>query len=546
MKIIGVHSCRSSEQNLFYRNFTSLQLRILMSAMLPRAQEAHRRMRSIAIALAFFLSLARCSDLLAQTSSGPTIPTFHWVYAYLEELQLRHAALGYDRSRLPLGVAELDTMLLGVANSDLSSKEQFWLARLRAYAMRGLRPGMAQAGLLLTEKTGRIGGEDFRSRLALRSQAGFAPGERLLFFNAIRLDQELKDDANYLGKKWRAFSGYTEQAYVQWHSRRGSIKLGRDYAMWGKGRDASLLLSDFSRPLDQLSFELALGRLHFSYLAAKLDETGLSDSTRLKLGGPVAQRYLSANRISYRFWRDRLQLAISQALLNPFIFLHGEILNGPVDANSFGALDFVFRPRAGLELYGQLLIDDVQIERTGPTDLEPSEIGFMLGGRIAGPFRLRATTLGLEYTRVTNRTYNSPDEFAKLLHRRRPIGHFLGNDFDRWLLFGSSSLGKDLFASWDVERRRRGEGRVDAPFDMPWLNHRVSEGYDEKFPSGVVEKMLSAGVEVRWHPRPGWFLSLHVIHSQYDNFQNRQGAEKNLTEVFVRGWWEIDWFFGIE
>lgn len=530
-----------------------------MVNILPQAQDARRRIAKLANAFIFFISFLRISLSIAQTQNSPTIPTFHWTYSYLEELQLRYPTMGFDRSRLPITVTELDTMLRSLANANLSSGERFWFERLRGYNKKKLRSGTVQVGTLLTEKMGRLGGENFRSRFAIRSHLGFAPSDKLVFFNSIRIDQELNNDPDYLGKKWRAFSGYTEQAYVQWRSQRGSFKLGRDFMMWGRGRDASLLLSDNSRPLDQLSFEISIGKLRFSYLASKLDEVALSDSTKLRLGGPTAQRYLSASRVSYKFWRDKLQLAVSQAVLyggvgqnfelsflNPFIFLHGEVLNGPVDANSLGSIDLIFRPKPRLEFYGQLLIDDLQIEKTGPGDLEPSEVGFMFGGQIADPLKLRGTTIGMEYTRVTNRTYNSPDEFTKFLHRREPIGHFLGNDFDRWLFFGSSYVGRAFFLNWGIERRRKGEGRVDAPFDMPWLNYPVSDGYEEKFPFGVVEKSFLAGFEVRWHPKQNWFLSLHLANARYDNFQNQEGDEKNFTEVFVRGWWEINRFWGME
>jgi hypothetical protein len=521
---------------------------------LSLAQEARRRVVRLAIAFVFFVSFN--SSLL---SIAQTIPTFHWVYPYLQELQLRHPAMEFDRSRWPVSVLDVDTILNVLDTTSLTNGERFWMKRIEAHRAPWRRLEELVAGVLLTEKLGRFDDKDFRSRLAVRPYVAFAPSPKLLFFNSIRLDQTLKDDPSYLGKKWRAFSGYTEQAYVQWRSRRSSIKFGRDFVAWGRGRDASLLLSDYARPLDQLSFELSVGRLHFSYLAAKLDEVTLSDSLRLRLGAPAAQRYLSANRAAFSFWKNKLQVAVSQAVLyggpgqnfepaflNPFIFLHGEILNGPVDANSFGSIDLVFRPQPRLELYGQLLIDDIQIERTGPGDLEPSEMGFMVGGQVADPFELQGTTIGMEYTRVTNRTYNSPVEFAKFLHRRQPIGHFLGNDFDRWLFFGSSCLGKNFFASWDIERRRRGEGRIEAAFDTPWLSANLDQGYHEKFPSGVVEKAFLATFEVRWHPRQAWFLSLHVAHSRYHSFENQEGAEKNFTEVLVRGWWEINKVLGLE
>lgn len=64
--------------------------------------------------------------------------------------------------------------------------------------------------------------------------------------------------------------------------------------------------------------------------------------------------------------------------------------------------------------YGQLLIDDLQIEKTRPGDLEPNEIGYLVGGQVADALGLRATTIGVEYTRVANRTCNTAMELEKL------------------------------------------------------------------------------------------------------------------------------------
>ena len=492
---------------------------------------------------------------VAQPQPSPTIPTFHWVYTYLDELHLRQPGLDFDPARLPLTALEIDSLRRMMAGSRGSSGERFWYRRIKEYGAHFGRPGMASAGFLLQEKLGRFASDELRSRLALRPQLTLAVNRRLLLFNSIRLDQELNDDPAYLGKKWRQFSGYTEQAYAMWRFGRGALKFGRDFVVWGRGHDASLLLSDAARPLDLISFDLAMGRLRFSYVVAKLDAVEVPDSLRSTLGAATAPRYVAANRWSYSFLHNKLRLAISQAVLyggpgqqiewsflNPFIFLHGEVLNGPVDANSFGSVEIVVRPQPRLEFYGHLLVDDVQIEKTGAGDLEPSEIGYMAGGRIADPLGFGATTFGLEYTRVANRTYNSPDEFTKFLHRRQPLGHFLGNDFDRWLIFGSGYLGGALALNWELELRRRGEGRIDAPFDTPWIHSTLTKGYAEKFPGGVVEKGLLTRVELRWHPRTSVMLSLCLGHSRFDDYKNLSGIKKNISEIYLRGWFEFDTF----
>jgi hypothetical protein len=230
--------------------------------------------------------------------------------------------------------------------------------------------------------------------------------------------------------------------------------------------------------------------------------------------------------------------------LNPFIFYHGEQLNEGKNGNTLGALDFVARPGRRLELYGQLLIDDVQIEKTRSGDLEPNEIAYLFGAQVADPLGTRGTTIGLEYTRIANRTYNTILEWEKFLHRNRPLAHFLGNDFDRWLLQTSTYLGSRLQLYATAELLRRGEGRIESQFDMPWLEQSLEEGYSESFPSGVVEKSRHLRLEARWQPRLEIFLSLEGQFSSYKNFAHAvlAGETKNVTSFFLRFWWEKDWW----
>jgi hypothetical protein len=391
-----------------------------------------------------------------------------------------------------------------------------------------------------------------RSRLAARSHLGVFPDRRLALFNVINLDQTLGDDPRYLGKRWRGFTGFTEQAYALLHFDKYLFKFGRDFIRWGRGQDATLLISDYSRPIDHFLAQLdfPIGRL--TYLAAKLDRTPLADSLVARYGSEHAERYLSAGRAEIELRKNRLRLGVTQFVLsggpnrafewnylNPFLIYHGEQLNDKQGGNTLLGFDFIARPQSGLEFYGQLLFDDFQIEKRGRGDLEPNEFGYLLGVEKA----LNAATMGLEYTRVANRTYNTVREWEKFLHRNRPLAHFLGNDFDRWLLHANVYAGKQVQLYFTAELLRRGEGRVDSTFDRPWESATLEEGYHEKFPSGVVETSRQLRLEARWHPRPGFFFAAHGQYARYKNFANRSGNSENDTKFFVRLWWEKDWLF---
>jgi hypothetical protein len=493
-----------------------------------------------------------------------TLPTNHWAYAYLQQLGLRHHTTNSTLLTLPLNYRQVAAVLDSTGPVVVNAAEQFWLQRLQALNKTpdSSRPWL-QAGGRILENAGRLETDDLRSRLAVRSHFGIFPDRHLALFNVINLDQALRDDPKYIGKRWRGFAGYTEQAYALLHFDKYLAKFGRDFLWWGRGQDATLLISDDSRPLDHFMAQLTLPRLRLTYVAAKLDRVPLADSLAARYATGFAERYLAAGRAEFEPVKNRLRLAITQMVvhggpnrgfewhfLNPFIFYHGEQLNEKglnekQNGNTFGALDFVARPKPGLELYGQLLVDDVQIEKTRRGDLEPNEIAYLVGTEIADPLGARGASVGMEYTRAANRTYNTIQPWEKFLHRRRPLAHFLGNDFDRWLLRATTYAGKQTQIFLATELRRRGEGRLDAVFDQPFLEASLEPGYREKFPTGVVEKSRHLRLEARWHPRPGFFLAVQGQHVRYKNFAHRAGLKERDAGLFLQVWWEKDWLIPI-
>lgn len=519
-----------------------------------------------------FRNLWNCSLILfclidariAWSQEFATLPTNHWGYEYLQQLSLRHRPAGTLLLTLPLNYHQVAAAIDSIGPYASSVAEQFWLQRLQSLANKPKsdRPRF-QAGGRVIENAGRMETDDLRSRLAVRSHLGIFPDRHLALINVIILDQALRDDPQYIGKRWRGFTGYTEQAYARLHFDKYLVKFGRDFLWWGRGRDATLLISDYSRPVDHFLAQLTLPRLRLTYVAGKLDRLPLADSLAARYATGFAERYLAAGRAEFEPIKNRLRLAITQMVmnggpnrglewyfLNPFVFYHGEQLNEKdlnekPNGNTFGALDFIARPKLGLELYGQLLVDDMQIEKTRRGDLEPNEIAYLLGTEIADPFGARGASVGLEYTRVANRTYNTVQPWEKFLHRHRPLAHFLGNDFDRWLLRASMYAGKQVQIFLLTELRRRGEGRIDSVFDEPFKDGPLEEGYSENFPTGMVEKSWHLRLEARWHPRPGFFLAAHGQYAHYKNFAHRAGVKESDTGLFLQVWWEKDWLIPI-
>lgn len=369
-------------------------------------------------------------------------------------------------------------------------------------------------------------------------------------YDTVFLDNRLDENPSYYGKTQSGYASDTEQAFALATFKGLQLKVGRDYVRWGPGRDATLLISDYARPMDQIAAAYQAKWFSFSYFTATLDPTQypLIGSDGKKIVSDKQNRYLSAHRLEVRPWRY-LYLGISEAILyggpdfgydfgylNPVIFYHGVLMNGPNQGNTIGSMSLTMMPYRGWQFYGELMIDDIQIEKEGPGDLEPSEIGYLIGANVADPFGFFGVDIYGEYTRITNRTYNTPNPWEKWLHRNQPIGHFLGNDFDRLAIGASYWPRREYKVALGYEHRRRGEGRIENAFDTPWMDVPVGQSYYESFPSGVMETTRIFRAEVQWQPE--WWIRVGGS-GRYWDIENH-----NNVKAISAGYWE--WNLGIE
>lgn len=363
-----------------------------------------------------------------------------------------------------------------------------------------------------------------------RAGAGFRLSPAVLLYGAFNIDNQLDADPAYIGERQSGFAAFMEQAYMDVQWKKFQIKFGRDYLTWGPGLDASLHISDVSRPMDHLYLSWQNRLLHLSWFSATLD------ATKYEIKGKASKqnRYLSGHRIEIRPWRYvRCGLAetalfggpdfgLDFAYLNPVQFYTATEQNGPQKANVMASLDATLLLHRRLTLYGEFLLDDFQFENKSVDDRgEPPEYGLIAGINWAEPAGVKAADIFSEYTRVTNRTYNGQGgPWEKHLHRNSPIGHFLGNDFDRFLFGVGYRPSAKFRLTLLYEHRRQGEGRIENVFDMPWRNVASGERFSEPFPTGVVERTNGIRAVCRWQPFYWLRTDLSLAHDSVDNYEN--------------------------
>jgi len=84
-----------------------------------------------------------------------------------------------------------------------------------------------------------------------------------------------------------------------------------------------------------------------------------------------------------------------------------------------------------------------------------------------------------------------------------------------------------------AEVLRRGEGRPDIPWDNPWFDFSVEEGYSELFPTGIVERSTSIGFELFYEPSLDFDYLLRVQKEYITNLKHLQGIKTDNWILFI-------------
>ena len=341
----------------------------------------------------------------------------------------------------------------------------------------------------------------------------------------------MRVDPEFLGRRDRALSARTEDAYLGVGSRFVALEAGRVARSWALPGQLGLTLSNGAYSYDHLYLRLGTDRLHLSSVVARLDDERLNFTT-----DTMAQRYFTAHRLGATI--GALELGISESVVyggvargfqpslsNPVapLFLAQYSDGDPINV-AFGA-DALWRGGRGTMLGAQIFADDFQIDRC---DLcgEPPGIAFALtadGVPLVGGARAFGS-----YTRVTTLTYRAPDRFERYTSRSVGLGQ-RNSEFDEIRL--GVDIGPALRAPVRVYAayRRQGAGDYREPF--PSLAQRNS--WPVIF-EGVVVKTLRVAAASSMRLAPGVEISADAGLNRSSNDRRVPGAKKTRAEARVR------------
>ena len=325
-----------------------------------------------------------------------------------------------------------------------------------------------------------------------------------IYVNEMCASTYIEDMERGAVKKLSGVYGFSNQGYVQFEKNvrdvNHEIIFGRTYINHGFGKYGRLLVSNWSRPFDQMAWKVKYRGVNAQVVVSELNNR------------ESVKRYFTLHTIDFQI-NDDLIVSFGESCIyageNRGIelqYINPTLLWVPIRENQIGnynqtnAFWYFGVKNQGrfLNNWFEFLLDDYQIDSEVH---EPTTFGITFGFDFKNFSKKVFDKYAMEYTRIANRTYQTAGSLREedYLHRNYPIGYYLGNNFDivtATMEFRTIDLLKfQLLPNLSLSHKRAGDDGISSIWSAPWedSNNLVNGLYKEKFPSGPV----SYGTEIK-------------------------------------------------
>jgi hypothetical protein len=384
------------------------------------------------------------------------------------------------------------------------------------------------------------------SQLEVRSDIRY---RNLLVRNTLCADRRYDDDPFYPAHPGRFARGRIEEAYVQidWHF--GFLRFGRMLRNWGPFIDRSLLLS--SNPYSYDAFEWQVHSSVFEFrqmFAAFVSNDHFIDSADNKPG-----RFFAAHALNVMLGKWAT-LGVTETYvfqrqngfpdfqyINPFSIYSVLDLNQEGNGNLMLGFQWKIHPfLENVSLKGQLLLDDIQVDKKIATDKEPTHWAIDAGvyWRDGLPLPLHHL-LKAGYQRRSEWTYTVPDDNTSNGEGYTYLSKSLGfpkNDGDN-LYAGFSCIGKNFWAATaTIAYGREGQNTVTSRWHDSDPGNIVGLPFDYNiagFPSGIIQRTTSLSLEAMAYYKNYADIRIGFANRWIKNNNNRASAGFIYAPLFT-------------
>ena len=473
----------------------------------------------------FLLLLCAAAPLAAQEAS-PYVPLDHWSMPYVEHLIASGALRDPTPLTRPIRQADLVRALEAVDTLVVSDAVYATVRRLlRAFRPAARGPSYRLAGDVgLTAATydvrdplelGRgvparpYGPSRLYGNVGAEAQLQFGPG---IAVTHLYEDTRLRTDPDWFDARRNGLRA--AEAYVSGQWRYAEVFFGVLDRNWGPSPIQGLLLSDNPYNLDHFAIRVGPPSVEIQAVIAQLD-------TRTDSAGAPVNRHMMQHRLyvhppgrwTAALWEGNVWSGVGRQAEPWFLnvvnvgYLVGSYVGGTTrTVNSFLGLDL--ERRGAVTLFGQFMLDDIQVQRRDPTDLKPTSYGLTVGAK--GGLHQGVVAWTAFYTRVANLTYRNEDSSQAPLFHLLPTGRNFA-DYDQATVKLGFLTQPGALLEPELTLLRQGEGD-------PRLPHPLVPDYPTTATifQGVVERTIRLALGGSWQ-RAGWGVmangGVHFVHN---------------------------------
>jgi Capsule assembly protein Wzi len=464
---------------------------------------------SLFLSVAFFVPSVASSQ-----EASPYLPMSHWAMPFIEHLVASGRMVDPSPLSRPFKVDQVVRAIEAIDSTVVTGAEWSTVKQIRADLTRHMRGPSSRIDIHAATAASSHARRD-PLREAGPGHGTVSGGAALtLYFGPVVLvshpyfDTRLKWDPDYFGKKDRVIAGRAAEAYVSAQWSFGELFFGSVDRNWGPRITDGLLVSPNPYSYDQLDVKVGTDGVYLEGLITQLDD--LPDTL-----GALEHRYFIAHRFTVRppghttfsLWEGVIVAGVDRQL-EPWyanIFTLGLLTeyDQGSPSNSLIGLDFTTRIKR-TQLFGSVLLDDIQIDRSQASDKEPSSYGFTVGAQ-GGLARFGWTAF---YTQVANLTYRTPNPAETVMRRFVGLGrNFSG--YDQLTLRGSMIAAPGVLLEPEVTLLRQSQ----ADFRLPYPTVAQYNSTPTLF-AGTVTRTLRVALAGR-AARGRWVLSgdggVHLI-----------------------------------
>jgi hypothetical protein len=304
--------------------------------------------------------------------------------------------------------------------------------------------------------------------------------------------------------------------------------------------------------MDFVRVDASVGRVRYTFFHTWVlgRETLVRNPYAGFLESSIESKYLVANRIEVavprRFNWGLGEVAIYSrrfpdlAYLNPVNFyktIEPEFHNRD---NAFVTTDLSILPHPNVELFGSLLVDDIELPKLGSQHFG-NKFAYNLGLSYIEPAGIKDADVVFEYAKIDPYVYSHQIPENNYTNDQFNIGNPLGPNSESLWLRGSYRPSHRLRLSLEVERQRHGDNLYDADGNLSknvggdvLFGKRLVDANDAPFLDGILTKTYRAALKAIYEFANEWFIDFQYEYRLKRNVSVGKTLKDHLVFLQLR------------